>query len=284
MRLALIVEGMSRVISLHIAIRPIRTILSSTAPKGPVLVWHDTAPSAQVCNAYLGSLCLYGRSTMAVFSEMLRQSVAKVYDRILAHPFVTGLTDGSLPEDVFRFYAVQDALYLRDFARGLALLAARSPADDALIMFCEHAKTALVAERAMHESFFDQWGLGQADVYATPPAPTNLLYTSYLLRVAYERPFAEGMGAFLPCYWIYWEVGKELERRGSPVSIYQRWIDTYASEEFGDTVRQVVALMNRVAETLTAEDKTRIAGHFVMTSRFEYMFWDMAYRRQTWEI
>jgi thiaminase (transcriptional activator TenA) len=221
---------------------------------------------------------------MAAFSEMLWQHIAGIYDRILAHPFLTGLTDGTLSEDAFRFYAIQDALYLRDFARGLALLSARSPTDDAMIMFSEHAKTAIVVERALHESFFARWGLAPKDVYATPPAPNNLLYTSYLLRIAYARPFHEGLGAFLPCYWIYWEVGKELEKRGSPVPVYQRWIDTYASIEFGDTVQQVIALVNRVAETLTPEDKAQVAEHFMMTSRFEYMFWDMGYRRQAWEV
>jgi thiaminase (transcriptional activator TenA) len=221
---------------------------------------------------------------MPTFSETLWQRIAGIYDRILAHPFLAGLTDGTLAEDVFRFYAIQDALYLRDYARGLALLAAKSPTDDAVSMFSEHAKIALVVERALHASFFAQWGLAPEDVYATPQAPNNLLYTSYLLRIAYERPFAEGLGAFLPCYWIYWEVGKELEKHGSPISAYQRWIDTYASAEFGDTVQQVIALTNGVAETLTAADQARVAEHFIMTSRFEYLFWDMGYRQQTWEV
>jgi thiaminase/transcriptional activator TenA len=221
---------------------------------------------------------------MATFSRTLFGRIAGIYQRILAHPFITGLTDGSLSEAAFRFYAVQDALYLRDFARGLALLAAKAPADDAVIMFCDHGKTAIVVERALHESFFAAWGLAAQDVYATPMAPNNLLYTSYLLRVAYERPFPEGMGAFLPCYWIYWEVGKELEKRGSSDPIYQRWIDTYASAEFGNTVQQVLALMDQVAETVTPAERERIAQHFIMTARFEYLFWDMGYRQQAWEI
>lgn len=221
---------------------------------------------------------------MAAFSETLWQRVAETYRRILAHPFLTGLTDGTLSEDAFRFYAVQDALYLRDFARGLVLLAAKSPTDDAMIMFSEHAKNAIVVERALHGSFFAQWGLTPQDVYATPLAPNNVLYTSYLLRVAYERPYHEGLGAFLPCYWIYWEVGKALEKLGSPVSVYQRWIATYASAEFGAIVQRVIVLVNRLAETLTAEDKERMAAHFVMTARFEYLFWDMGYRRQAWEV
>jgi thiaminase/transcriptional activator TenA len=221
---------------------------------------------------------------MASFSETLFGRIEGTYQRILAHPFLTGLTDGTLSEAAFRFYAIQDALYLQDFSRGLALLAAKSPTDDAVIMFSEHAKTAIVVERSLHESFFATWGLRPKDVYTTPMAPNNLLYTSYLMRVAYERPFHEGLGAFLPCYWIYWEVGKELEKRGSAVHVYQRWIETYASDEFGAVVQAVLSLTNSVAETLTAADRERVAGHFIMTSRFEYMFWDMGYRQQAWEV
>jgi thiaminase/transcriptional activator TenA len=68
------------------------------------------------------------------------------------------------------------------------------------------------------------------------------------------------------------------------VSIYQRWIATYASAEFGAIVQQVIALTDSLAETLTATDRERMAAHFVMTSRFEYLFWDMGYRQQAWEI
>jgi thiaminase/transcriptional activator TenA len=221
---------------------------------------------------------------MAAFSASLFQRIAGLYDRILAHPFITGLTDGTLADAAFRFYAIQDALYLRDFSRGLALLATKSPSDDTVVMFSEHARTAIVVERALHESFFAEWNLTPEDVYQTPMAPHNLLYTSYLFRIAYDRPFHEGLGAFLPCYWIYWEVGKALERKGSPVALYQRWIDTYSSADFAAVVQQVIALTDQVAATLTAADRNRLAQHFVMTSRFEYLFWDMGYRQQTWEV
>jgi len=115
-------------------------------------------------------------------------------------------------------------------------------------------------------------------------APTNLLYTSYLLRVAYERPFHEALGAFLPCYWIYLEVGKALQKQGSPRDIYQQWADTYASQEFEAVVRQVLSVADDVAETLTDAQRSRMRDRFVMTSRFEYMFWDMGYRKETWPL
>ena len=212
------------------------------------------------------------------FTESLWGSIANIYGRILTHPFIRGLTDGSLPEEAFRFYVIQDALYLRDYARGLALLGAKAPQDQWLIMFAEHAREAIVVERALHESFFRDWKLRDEDVYSTPMAPTNLLYTSHLLRVAYDRPFPEIMGCFLPCYWIYWEVGKELEKRGSPGELFRRWIQTYSSEQYGSIVRQVMEVMDQVARGLREDDLKLIRHHFVVTSRLEYLFWDMGFQ------
>src|SRR5262249_53904343 len=147
-------------------------------------------------------------------------------------------------------YAIQDSLYLRDFARALSLAAARAPEDEWIIMFDEHAAGALKGERALHESFFAGWGLTPAAVASTPMAPTNVAYTSYLLAVSYGAPFHEAMAALLPCYWIYWEVGKALERAGSPDPLYGRWIGTYASEEFGAVVRAVLDATDRTAASL----------------------------------
>jgi len=218
------------------------------------------------------------------FTGDLWKSIEPIYAAILRHPFLAGLTDGSLPMESFRFYAVQDALYLRDYARALSLAAARAPRDPWIIMFNEHAAGALKVERELHESFFKAWGLTTDAVAATPVAPTNLAYTSYLLAVAHAGPFHEAVAALLPCYWIYWEVGKELERRGSPDPLYARWIGTYASEEFGSVVRAVLDCTDALAGPLGSAERAAMGRHFVTTSRYEWMFWDMGHRREAWPL
>src|SRR5437867_11830425 len=191
------------------------------------------------------------------FTHELWRSIEPIYAAILRHPFVRGLTDGSLARESFKFYAVQDPHYLREIARALSLAGARAPEDDWIIMFNEHAAGALKVERSLPESFFRDFGLTPADVAATPLAPTNLAYTSYLLAVAYGSPFHEAIAALLPCYWIYWEVGKELERAGSADPLYKRWIGTYASEDFGGVVRAVLAATDQVAARLTPTERDR---------------------------
>jgi thiaminase/transcriptional activator TenA len=72
-------------------------------------------------------------------TEELWAAIEDVYAEILDHPFLTGLTDGSLPREAFCFYVVQDAHYLREFARALAIAAARAPTEDDILMFTRHA-------------------------------------------------------------------------------------------------------------------------------------------------
>jgi thiaminase (transcriptional activator TenA) len=218
------------------------------------------------------------------FTAELWAATTPIYTAILRHPFLTGLTDGSLSRERFVFYAVQDALYLREFARSLAMAAARAPEDDWIIMFSDHAATALRVERSLHEGFFKELGLSPADVNGTPLAPTNLAYTSYLLAVAHGAPYHEALAALLPCYWIYWEVGKALERAGSPDPLYARWITTYASEEFGAVVRAVLAATDAVAARLGTAERAAMQRHVLTTSRYEWMFWDMGWRLEAWPL
>ncbi len=218
------------------------------------------------------------------FSASLWAGIEDVYAEILAHPFIAGLTSGDLDEAAFAFYVVQDAHYLREYARALSVCAARAPGEPAIAMFAEHAAGAIAVERELHESFFAAMGLTEETIAATPMAPTNVAYCSYLLASAYGGSFAEALGAVLPCYWIYREVGSELLTRGSPNPLYARWIETYGGEEFGAVVQAVLDLTDRIGPTLSAGDRAAAAARFGVTSRYEWMFWDMGWRREAWPV
>ena len=214
----------------------------------------------------------------------LWSAASPILAAILEHPFLRGLTDGSLPEERFHFYVKQDSLYLREYARCLALASAKAPTSAWCEMFAAHAQSALNVERSLHEAYFAAWGLAPEEVEATPPTPTTLAYTSYLLRVAGTGTFEELIGAILPCYWIYWEVGKTLVATGSPNPVYQRWIDAYASEQFASAVQRVLDAVNRSTADLPASRLALIRRHYLTASRYEWMFWDAAFRMEAWPV
>ena len=217
-------------------------------------------------------------------TQDLWDSVTDIYDAILAHPFLTGLADGSLPHEKFAFYITQDALYLKEYARALAAVASRAPDPATTSMFAAHAADIITVEREMHGGLLKDLGIDPAAIETAQPAPANLAYTSYLLATTLSGSFGEGVAAVLPCYWIYWEVGKELLRRGSPDPRYQQWIDMYGSEEFGDVAREVIDVTDELGPGLGAPERDRVHRHFRTTSRYEWMFWDMGYRQQAWPV
>lgn len=205
-----------------------------------------------------------------------------VYTAILEHPFLTGLTAGSLPPDRFAYYVAQDAHYLRDYARALAVVGAKAPTHAATGMLARHAAGTVDVELALHGTLLPQLGLDPTELDRVAVSPTTLSYTSYLLATAYGGSFAEGLAAVLPCYWIYARVGAALLERGSPDPRYQRWIGTYAGEEFAATVAEVLALADLVGAELGPEEERRASAHFGVTARYEWMFWDAAWRAESW--
>ena len=218
------------------------------------------------------------------FTADLWSSIETIYAEILDHPFLGGLTDGTLPEECFRHYVLQDALYLRDYARTLSLAGVRSPDEDTLVMFNEHSAGAILVERSLHDNFLKDLGIPGEELDRTLMAPTTLAYTSYLLRTASLGDYPEVLGAILPCYWIYAEVGKALLEKGSPNAMYQKWIETYGGEDFNALVEAVLDVTDQACKDLNPAQRAAVTDAFVTTSRYEWMFWNMGWTLESWPV
>lgn len=222
---------------------------------------------------------MLGLVLLAALTDQMWTEAKPVYDATLRHPYLQGLADGSLPKASFQFYLIEDAKYLRAFGDALRELAKKAPRREWTVTLNKHATEAIDAERQLHQSLLTSYGVSKSP---DAMAPTNYAYTNHFRQAVERGTFAEGLAAMLPCYWIYWEVGKELVKRGSKDKDYQRWIDQYASESYGATVRQVLDMMNADDARLTPVQRRRAIELFVLSARYEYMFWDMAWRRETW--
>jgi thiaminase (transcriptional activator TenA) len=225
-----------------------------------------------------------GASDPDSWSATLWREIAPTFDAILGHPFLTGLTDGSLDTGAFAEYVAQDVHYLRDYARALAIVGAKAPTLTDTAMFSRHAAEVFDVELELHSALLPDLGLDAAALAGVTASPTTVAYTSYLIATAYGGSFADGLAAVLPCYWIYAEVGAALADRGSTDPRYQRWIDSYGGEEFAATVKQVLDLTDRIGPALTPEDEAVARAHFATTARYEWMFFDAAHRRQAWPV
>jgi len=218
------------------------------------------------------------------FSRAAWEENARVYEVIRTMPFNAELAAGSLSEARFKHYITQDAHYLIGFGRALTLAAAKAPDPDRVVQFAKSAEGAIVVERALHGSFFRQYGI-TAEVFAqTPLSPACHHYVSFLIATAYAEPYEVLLGALLPCFWIYAEVGRDIHARAAPANPYQAWIDTYAGEEFHAAVRAVIAATDEAAAGGSPQMRAKMHAAFARATQLEWIFWDSAYRLERWPV
>jgi thiaminase/transcriptional activator TenA len=213
------------------------------------------------------------------FTKELWDNIAPIYAAIIDHPYNKELAAGTLPRRKFKFYLQQDALYLVDFARALAIVASKAEDPLRINAFLQFAGEGIAVERALHEEYFKQFDV----TLDTGQSPSCFAYTNYLLATASHRSYEEAIGALLPCFWIYREVGLHILGLSAEGNPYQLWIDTYAGEEFGEAVRRAVDITEDVASHASDSARERMREAFLLSSRLEWMFWDGAYRMEEWQ-
>ena len=219
-------------------------------------------------------------------SEALRERHDSIWRRIFAHPFVAGLADGTLPVDRFRYYMAQDYVFLVEYSRVLALAVVKGPDLASMARFAELLHSTLNVEMGLHRAYAGRFGLTPEDLAATEAAPTTYAYTRHLLAVAHSGTLAEIAFALLPCQWGYWELGQRLTAQGAPGSqpLYEEWVRTYSSPEYGSLAAWLRDLADRLADGLPTAAQARIAEHYHASVRHEYLFWEMAWTGQTWPV
>ena len=141
------------------------------------------------------------------FSEELYSRSAPIQRKILSHPFVLGIGNGSLSMEKFKHFVCQDYLYLIEYSRVLALAVVKTPSLETMGPFSSLLKETLNVEMDVQRGFCSRLGIQENQLEATKPTFTTQAYTDFLLRVGFQGSFDELACALLPCMWGYCEIG-----------------------------------------------------------------------------
>jgi thiaminase/transcriptional activator TenA len=221
----------------------------------------------------------------ANFTSELRRIAEPIWRRELQHPFVRGIADGTLPIERFRFYLQQDYLFLIEYCRVFALAAAKAPTLDTMRVLGSLMHETMHVEMDLHRDYCQRLGISAMELERTTPAPQTHAYTRHLLNVAWSGTLPEILSAILPCQLGYAEIGKELAGvEGWEESRYAEWIRTYSSPEFVDGAERLRAMLDEMTAGAQPVVLAPMREHFMLSTRHEYLFWEMAWKQATWPI
>ena len=216
---------------------------------------------------------------MAVVDRLLA-AAKPIWDRYHDHPFVKGIEDGTLDKEKFRYYILQDYLYLEEYAKVFAIGVAKAESLEMIRLFAGYINVLTDGEMDIHRGYMGELGITQEELDSTERAIDNLSYTSYMLRVAYEETQVEILAAILSCAHSYEMIAKRIIEN-NPDSVnhpfYGEWIKGYASDTYTKENVTLMAHLDRLTENYTEAQIQHLIDIFVISSRYEEKFWDLSW-------
>lgn len=215
-------------------------------------------------------------------TQDMKRSVANTWEEGYRNPFVQGLGRGTLPQESFRFYLLQDYLYLAQYAKVCALGSVSAP-DAELQRRCILMQYLIVhTEQSLHEAYMATWGISATDMKGTRQSQANRAYTNEMLVQAQGGDFCAFLATILPCAWTYDDYARRLVtayRKGLMANPYKPWLDTYTSEEYRSSYQWIIETLNQMGKDRSSRERRHLIGIFGASVRAEVQFWTMAYHR-----
>lgn len=212
-------------------------------------------------------------------TDRLLAATKEIWESYNTHPFVMGIQNGTLEKEKFRYYIMQDFLYLKDYAKTFAVGVAKAKSVEMANLFAKYI-SVMNGELDVHSGYMGMFQVTQEEIDGMEPSLDNLSYTSYMLRVAYEEGEAEILAAILSCAYSYEVIAKKIVEN-KPDSIhdcfYGDWIKGYASEEYAADNVVLLDTLNALTQHYTEAQIGHLIDIFVTCSRYEWAFWQMSW-------
>ena len=193
---------------------------------------------------------------MQSFSEQLRSDARQIWETIFSNPFIAELESGSLPLEKFRYYLIQDYHYLEGFGRTVSIALSKAPDTETLRKLSLRISTPV--ERPLHGKLFKLLEIGETEAAKVGPAPTNYAYVNHMLATASAGSAGPSGVRELGERVLLWAFREE---HGA----WRELVDRFGAEG-GPAIR----------------DAMRRAS--LLSSRYEYLFWTMAYNLEEWPV
>lgn len=214
-------------------------------------------------------------------TERLLASAHDLWKSYNEHPFVLGIQNGDLAREKFRFYTIQDYLYLLDYAKVFAI--GLSKADDPAVMhtFAQYIVQIMDCEMNVHEGYMAELSITPEELRTAKPALANLSYTAYMRACAEAGGPAEAITAVLACAVSYEHIAREILRRKPDADkhpFYGAWVESYASDAYAQENVVLCELVNKLTADYTKPQLEKLCEIFRNCARYEAGFWDMAWK------
>ncbi len=215
---------------------------------------------------------------MKFHEKMLEQS-QEIWDKILNHPFLKMTADNSISDEKFKTWIQQDYIFVGEAIPFISVLLAKAPASMRTNFI--QILTALDQELGLFRKNAEAHGVDLSNIQ---PFPTCHAYIQFLMNTAYNKSFEEGFTLLYTAEKVYLDSWMAVKKNLKSDSPWQEFIDNWTSDAFQQYVDWLGTTLDELVEGKPESDLHKYEEMFLLTAKYEYLFWEMAAEKQEWQL
>ena len=212
------------------------------------------------------------------FGDELLGRHAQLWEAMLSHPFLIEARDGDLDEETFNTWLRQDYLFVEAAIPFVGALISRAPSPG-LRAALAPIPVALEEELDLFRERADALDVSVEDV---KPGFVNHAYVQFLNSAANTEPFEAAFAVYWAAEKAYHESWKVVEPAIPQDHQWRPFVENWAGAQFGELVSFLDGQVDRLADGAGPRVRGRMEDLFVLTTRYEIAFWEMAHRGPKW--
>lgn len=216
---------------------------------------------------------------MEGFHQRLLDSAQEIWQAILNHPFLKMTANGTIPDETFKIWIQQDYIFVQEAIPFIAVLLAKAPLDLRPIFI--QILTGLERELKLFRQIASAHGVNLENI---APSPTCYGYNQFLMTTAHSCSFPEGFTVLYAAEKAYLDSWMEVKNNLTVENPWQEFIDNWTNEEFQKFVDWLASTLDKIALGKPESELERMEGLFLITARYEYLFWEMAAKEEIWPV
>ncbi|WP_122090123.1 TenA family protein [Halalkalicoccus subterraneus] len=211
----------------------------------------------------------------ARFTDWLRERSEPHWTATTTHRFVEELGAGTLSEQVFARYLVQDYAFVETLVSLVGYGVGQAPDMESKARLTAFLSAIIGDEDDYFRRSFEALGVPESAWSDPRMNPTTAGFRDLLLRAAHEGGYAETLAVLVPVEWAYLEWASAIEE--SPEAFYlAEWIELHTIPEFEATVEWLRSELDEHGSACSARRQARLDALFSRAMAFEVGFFDTA--------
>ncbi|WP_422041462.1 TenA family protein [Roseibium sp.] len=214
----------------------------------------------------------------ARFTDWLAQRAEPFWSEATDHVFTHAIGDGTMPDEAYARYLIEDYTFITDLASTLGYLVAKAPDMQAKSRLSAFLALLTSEENDYFLRSFDALGVPRETYTQAAQGPVTRSFADLLLTSSGGGTYPEGLTCLLCAEWCYLTWGEREAEKPRPAQFYlAEWIDLHAVAGFEDFVNWIRRELDRIGPSLSAEMQERLADLFRQMSALERDFFETAW-------